>query len=228
MIFFKVRQHVLYLKYKLYNKLYNKTLLLGYRGKNATIGIPSVISRPELVYMHDYTRIQRDNIIYNYTGKFIMKEYSGASIGLLVVTGNHRPTVGIPHYMLPLCRINDDEKDVIVEEDVWIGAKVTLLAGAHIGRGAVVGACTLVNKEIPPYAVVVGIPAHIVSSKFSIDQIIEHEKQLYPENKRYSRSYLEQLFSKYYSDKRSIGLVTDLQKSGFVDFMKEKGYDYIK
>ena len=210
------------------SKLYNRSLNLGYRGKEVTVGYPSVISNPKLVFLHDYSRLQRDNIIYNYTGKFVMKEYSGASIGLLVVTGNHRPTVGIPHFMLPLSRVNDMETDIIVEEDVWIGAKVTLLAGAHIGRGAVIGASSLVNKEIPPYAVAVGSPTHIVASKFTIEQIIEHEKLLYPENKRFSREFLEQLFATYYKGKKSIGLYTDLKKAGFVDFMEKRGYEYLR
>lgn len=210
------------------SKLYNRSLNLGYRGKEVTIGYPSIISNPKLVFLHDYSRLQRYNIIYNYTGKFVMKEYSEASIGILVVTGNHRPTVGIPHFMLPLSRINDEETDIIVEEDVWIGAKVTLLAGTHIGRGAVIGASSLVNREIPPYAVAVGSPTRIVASKFTIEQIIEHEKLLYPENKRFSREFLEQLFAVYYKDKKSIGLYTDLRKAGFVDFMKEKGYEYLR
>lgn len=215
-----------YLSWK--SQLYDKTLILGYRGKEATIGYPSVITHSKLVFLHDYSRLQRNNVIYNHTGKFIMKEYSGASIGLLVVTGNHRPTVGIPHFMLPLSRVNDMETDIIVEEDVWIGANVTLLAGAHIGRGAIIGASSLVNKEIPPYAVAVGSPTHIVASKFTIEQIIEHEKLLYPENKRFSREFLEQLFATYYKGKKSIGLYTDLKKAGFVDFMEKRGYEYLR
>lgn len=66
-----------------------------------------------------------------------MKKYSGAAPGLTVITGNHIPTVGIPHFMLPILRINESEKDVIVEEDVWLGANVTLLSGVTVGRGAV-------------------------------------------------------------------------------------------
>ena len=78
-----------------------------------------------------------------------------------------------------------------MEEDVWIGINVTLLAGAHIGRGAIIGACSVVTKEIPPYAVAVGNPAKVIKFKWSIDDILKHESMLYPENERFTREELE-------------------------------------
>ena len=139
-----------------------------------------------------------------------MKEYSGAAINLTVVTGNHTPTVGIPQYLLAPSHVNDHEMDVIVEEDAWLGTNVTLIAGAHIGRGAVVGAGSIVNKDIPPYAIVVGVPAKIVGVKFSIEQILEHEQILYPENKRFSKNYLDSLFKTYFEGKKVLGVDGDL------------------
>lgn len=224
----RIMRHVKYMFDRYWEERKVKQLRLGLYGKHAKLVLPAVISNPSHVFLHDYTRIHRQSIIYNYTGKFIMKEYSGASIELLVVTGNHRPTVGIPHYMLPLSRINDKETDIIVEEDVWIGARVTLLAGAHIGRGTVIGANSLVNKEVPPYAVAVGSPVRIVASKFTLEQILEHEKALYPEEKRFTRAYLEELFKTYYQGKKSIGLTSDLFECGFYEFMRKNNYDYIK
>lgn len=113
-----------------------------------------------------------------------------------------------------------------MEEDVWIGARVTLLAGSHIGRGAVVGANTLVNKEIPPYAVVVGSPAKIIAAKFTIDQIMEHERILYPEKKRFTKEYLEELFNQYYTGKRrSASVATWENKLGTVQ--KQFHFEYL-
>ena len=56
----------------------------------------------------------------------------------------------------------DPEPTVVLGEDVWIGARATLLAGARIGAGAVVGAAAVVDFEVPPLAVVAGNPARIV------------------------------------------------------------------
>jgi acetyltransferase-like isoleucine patch superfamily enzyme len=51
---------------------------------------------------------------------------------------------------------------IVVEDDVWIGSKVTVVDGINIGQGAVIGAGSVVTKSIPPYAVVVGVPAKVV------------------------------------------------------------------
>lgn len=209
------------------NKCRLKNIHLGYKGKNVMFVFPSCISNPSQVYLHDYSRLQQRHTIYNYTGKFVLKEYSGISVDLLVVTGNHKPTVGIPQYLLALSHINDDERDVIVEEDVWIGARVTLLAGAHIGRGAVIGANTLVNKEIPPYAVAVGSPAKIIAAKFTIDEILEHERILYPEERRFTKEYLTDLFNQYYVGKRTIGISCDLGKTNLDYYKKLYNFEYL-
>ena len=82
---------------------------------------------------------------------------------------------------------------MIVEEDVWIGANVTLLSGVTIGRGATIAAGAVVNKSIPPYCVAGGVPAKVIKFYWTIDEILEHEKVLYPEEERYSREDLEQL-----------------------------------
>ena len=51
---------------------------------------------------------------------------------------------------------------VIIEDDVWIGARVCILPGVVIGKGSVIGACAVVSKSIPPYSVAVGNPAKVV------------------------------------------------------------------
>jgi virginiamycin A acetyltransferase len=61
--------------------------------------------------------------------------------------------------------------DIIVENDVWIGAKSTIMSGIKIHNGAIVGATATVTKDVPPYAIVAGNPAKIVKFRFSPDQI---------------------------------------------------------
>ena len=55
-----------------------------------------------------------------------------------------------------------NEKEIIIEDDVWIGFNVTILKGVTIGKGAIIGACTLVKNDVPAGAVVVGNPARII------------------------------------------------------------------
>lgn len=52
-----------------------------------------------------------------------------------------------------------EKKPVIIEDDVWIGARVVILPGVRIGTGSVIGACSVVTKDIPQFAVAVGNPA---------------------------------------------------------------------
>ena len=61
--------------------------------------------------------------------------------------------------------------DIIVENDVWIGAKSTIMSGVKICNGAVVGAGSTVTKEVPPYAIVAGNPAKVVKFRFLPKQI---------------------------------------------------------
>lgn len=61
------------------------------------------------------------------------------------------------------------EKNTVVGSDVWIGANSTILRGVTVGDGAVIGANTVVTKEVPPYAIMVGNPAKIIKYRFSQD-----------------------------------------------------------
>ena len=67
-----------------------------------------------------------------------------------------------------------------------------------------------VVSYVPPYAVVVGNPFRIIASKFTIEEILDHERILYPENERFSQEYLEELFCTHFFDKKSIGKRLDL------------------
>lgn len=178
----------------------------GYSAGSAQIGLPIIVTRPQNVFLYEKTRINPGAKIITCTGKVIVKKYTGIAFGCTIVTGNHTPTVGFPQTVLGHSHMNDKERDIVIEEDVWIGANVTILSGAHISRGCVIGACSLVNKEIPPYAVVVGTPAKIIASKFTLEQILEHEQEIYTPTERFTREYLEDLFLNYYNGIRSIGL----------------------
>lgn len=53
-------------------------------------------------------------------------------------------------------------KPIVIEDDVWLGARVIVLRGSYIGRGAVIGANSLVNGNIPPYTLAAGSPARVI------------------------------------------------------------------
>lgn len=61
--------------------------------------------------------------------------------------------------------------DIVVDDDVWIGYGATVMSGVHIGQGAVVAAGAVVTKDVPPYAIVGGVPAKIIKYRFDDDII---------------------------------------------------------
>jgi acetyltransferase-like isoleucine patch superfamily enzyme len=183
----------------------------GYCAPNAQVFYPLTIDTPRNLFLYENTKI-RDGIriINSPKEKVIVGKYTTITPNVTIVTNNHVSTVGIPHVLLGSSHINDISKDIIIGEDCWVGTGAKLLAGTHLGRGCIVGAGSIVSKDVPPYALVVGSPAKIVAVKFSLEQILEHEKALYPEDERFSRSYLEELFAKYFEGKKVYGRSGDI------------------
>ena len=167
----------------------------GYCGNNVILHYPITVFNPQNVYLFDNTNIYENATLLTMTAKFIMKINSGAAQGLTVVTGNHTGKVGV--WFKDLIHKEDEEKDILVEEDVWIGVNVTLLAGVKISRGSVIGAGSVCRKSIPPYAIVVGNPAKIVGFRFNPVEVIEHEKKLYAPSERLTLEILEKTYHKY-------------------------------
>ena len=64
---------------------------------------------------------------------------------------------------LPMCEQGyQDEKPIIIGDDVWIGGHVIVLPGVHVGNGAILAAGAVVTKDVPEYAIVGGNPARVI------------------------------------------------------------------
>lgn len=164
----------------------------GKVGKNVLLDPPIIIDNPSNVFLDDNTHISSGSHISTLNAKFIMGRYSGAANNLSVRTGNHMMIVGRYYRTITDAeKLPGYDKDIIVKEDVWIGCNVTLLSGVTVGRGAIVAAGAVVNKDVPPYSVAGGVPAHVLKFKWTIEQILEHEAKLYPEEERFTREELE-------------------------------------
>lgn len=75
----------------------------------------------------------------------------------------------MPEYTFDL----KEHNEVKIGNDVWIGTRAMILDGITIGDGAVIGAGAVVTKNVPPYAIVGGVPAKIIKYRFSQDKINE-------------------------------------------------------
>lgn len=184
------------LKWKLHK------LQLGYLASDAVFDRPKYYGWPHKIFIYENSRlaagakfIQSDKE----AGKLIIKKNSGVAQDVTIITNSHNahPIVGQDHRVQAKNHEGDIDKDIIIEEDVWVGINVTLMPGVHVGRGAIVGAGSLVVKDIPPYSICVGFPAKFLKFKYTIDEILEHEQKLYTPDERMSKEFLIALFDKY-------------------------------
>lgn len=77
----------------------------------------------------------------------------------MIFTNNH----GMERRDVPMWKQrSSDIKPVVIGNDVWIGARVIILPGVHVGDGAVIGAGSVVTKDVPPYGIVAGNPARLI------------------------------------------------------------------
>lgn len=60
----------------------------------------------------------------------------------------------------------DNKGDIVVGNDVWIGFEAVIMAGVHIGNGAIIGARAVVTRDVPPYTIVGGVPARTIRKRF--------------------------------------------------------------
>ena len=193
--------------YSVYKRYSLRKSQLGFCGENVILDYPIIVAGTKNMYMYDNTLIYGDAMILCTRAKFIMKSGSGAARGLKVICGNHAHVLG-KRFLSITDQSKDDlenvsflDKDIVVEEDIWIGANVTLLSGVTIGRGATVGSGSVCRKDVPPYSVVIGNPAKVVRFNYTPQEIIEHEKILYPEDQRLPLYLLEYNYEKYYTNR---------------------------
>lgn len=60
----------------------------------------------------------------------------------------------------------DNKGDIVIGNDVWIGFEAVIMAGVHIGNGAIIGAHAVVTKDVAPYTIVGGVPARAIRKRF--------------------------------------------------------------
>jgi acetyltransferase-like isoleucine patch superfamily enzyme len=101
----------------------------------------------------------------------------GPQVG--IIAGDHNTGV-VGAYMFDVAEKRPgDDIPVLIESDVWVGFRATILKGVTVGRGSIIAAGALVVKDVPRYAIVGGVPARVIRMRWSDEQIAEHELKLY-------------------------------------------------
>jgi acetyltransferase-like isoleucine patch superfamily enzyme len=151
-------------------------------GRDVHIGIGTILEAPHQlvvesdVYIGKYCTIECDghigsgSLIANQVGLIGRCDHDHRAVGR---TMRHAPWVGDlgPGGARP-------NEQLVVEGDAWIGFGAIVLSGVTVGRGAVVAAGAVVTRDVPRYAIVAGVPAREVGSRFTPAEIIRHEESL--------------------------------------------------
>ena len=152
--------------------------------------LKNVITAPN-IQVGDYTYydhesdpagFEKHNVLFNYPefgDRLIIGRFCSIASGATFIMGaaNHRIssvstypfavfggvwTQRAPDHLSQLPR----KGDTVVGNDVWLGQNVTVLPGVRIGDGAVIGACSVVARDIPPYTVAAGNPCRVLRPRF--------------------------------------------------------------
>lgn len=169
-----------------YKSLASKTTGNVLLGKKTVIASGAILdaSKPGMITLSDDCHVYHGAILASYGGKIsvghrtrinpycILYGHGGLSIGndcliatgCVFIPGNHN----INQIDAPINAQGLTCVGITVEDDVWFGAKVTILDGVTIGRGSVIGAGAVVTRSIPPYSIAVGVPAKIIGSRTKV------------------------------------------------------------
>ena len=150
---------------------------LAYCGNKVHFDSSDIFSYYQNILLCDYVHIQPHCHLYGMGGIEIGKG-SILSHEVQILSSNHNYDSADLEY-LPYDKRNDC-KQVTIGEYVWIGARSLILPGVHIGNGAVIGAGSVVTKDVPECAVMGGNPAHII--KYRNKEVF---KQLYDSDSSY-------------------------------------------
>lgn len=171
-------------------KIYPRT------GDKQTVYLNAVIKDPQ-IEVGDYTiyndfvadplLFEKNNVLYHYPihrEKLIIGKFCSIACGtkFLFNCANHTQK-SLSTYTFPLFyeewELNksnittawDNKGDIVIGNDVWIGYEAVIMAGVHIGDGAIIAARTVVTKDVPPYTIVGGTPAKEIRKRFDAEVI---------------------------------------------------------
>jgi acetyltransferase-like isoleucine patch superfamily enzyme len=149
-------------------KFYEGIRIVGNCPGAVTIGDDVRILRGVTISTTPEGKIQIGNRVHIGEGSVI---YSGVGIriGDNVIIGPQNIIVDLDHRFqnldLPINQQGMNGKEISIEEDVWIASQCVIIKGVAIGKGSVIAAGSVVNKNIPPYSVAAGVPAKVIKKR---------------------------------------------------------------
>ena len=150
---------------------------LGFLNKNKWL------DRRILVGDHTYGINDKTVLLFKKNDRVVIGKFCSIAVGVKIIASgehNYKAVSSFPFYAHYLKK--NIEKDtytkgeVNIGNDVWVGANAVILSGVKVGDGAVIAAGSVVTKNIPPYAIVAGVPAKVIKFRFNqdiVDQLLK-------------------------------------------------------
>ena len=176
----------------------NPNIIYPRTGDTQTVYLKSVITKPtievgDFTIYNDFVKDPRDfeknNVLYHYPinhDRLTIGKFCSIACGAKFIfnCANHTlqslSTYTFPLFFeewdLPKSEVAtawDNKGDIVIGNDVWIGYDAVIMAGVHIGDGAIIGTRAVVTKDVEPYSIVGGVPAKEIRKRFAPDVAAE-------------------------------------------------------
>ena len=163
-----------------------------------TIYLNAVIDNPDIKvgdytiyndFVNDPVQFEKNNVVYHYSingDLLIIGKFCSIACGAKFLFNSANHTLrSLSNYPFPiffeewqLDKRNitsawDNKGDIVIGNDVWIGYEAVIMAGVHIGDGAIIASRAVVTKDVPPYTIVGGTPAKKIRMRFDEDTIAQ-------------------------------------------------------
>ncbi|MDD3403674.1 MAG: CatB-related O-acetyltransferase [Hespellia sp.] len=143
-------------------------------------------------FVHNPIDFEKNNVLYHYPinhDKLEIGKFCSISCGAkFLFTSGNNTMKSLSTYTFPIffeewdldvkdiTSAWDNKGDIVIGNDVWIGYEAVIMAGVHIGDGAIVGTRAVVTKDVPPYTIVGGVPAKEIKKRFdqkTVDELLD-------------------------------------------------------
>lgn len=146
-------------------------------GKNCYIGNYTKIY-PQTISMGDYVSIGNGCVIQSVHGEIVIGNHVMFGPDVHIHGGNHKTNeIGrLLDNTTP--KREDEDGTIVIEDDVWVGSCAIILKGVHIGTGSIIGAGSIVTKDIPPYSIYTNKVEPMIRKRFTEEEQQRHESML--------------------------------------------------
>lgn len=155
-------------------KIWGKPTLIGYLN-NIKIGNNCRLEQGINIIINKEGRLKIGNNTLVSTNVNINSGVANISIGNNVMIASNSYIINNDHDIYDKLSVKFSghiSKDIVIKDNVWIGANVTILKGVTIGEGAIIGAGSVVTKDIPPYSINVGSPCKYLKNRFDKKELL--------------------------------------------------------